>query len=142
VGHRRWLSAHNARRERDLGKADGCREEDRADKWGQLVRENRESMRAAEGSASTGCAREREMALTIFCKSIFVLDDHHKSYGLTSLPSLIIYRVHKFIYINSKSTIWNTIDYSGQKKPFENSPVHGPSRPFRRIIRDTKVSLG
>jgi hypothetical protein len=30
---------------------------------------------------------EKEMALTIFYKSILVLDDHHKSYGLTSLPS-------------------------------------------------------
>jgi hypothetical protein len=30
---------------------------------------------------------EREMALTFFYKSILVLDDHHKSYGLTNLPS-------------------------------------------------------
>jgi hypothetical protein len=30
---------------------------------------------------------EREMALSFFYKSILVLDDHHKSYGLTNLPS-------------------------------------------------------
>jgi hypothetical protein len=85
---------------------------------------------------------EREMTLTIFYKSIFMLDDHHKSYGLTSLPSLIISQVHKFIYINSKSTAWNTVDYSGHEKPFGNSPVRGPFGPFWRTVRNTKVSLG
>jgi hypothetical protein len=30
---------------------------------------------------------EREMASTVSYKSILVLDDHHKSYGLTSFPS-------------------------------------------------------
>jgi hypothetical protein len=27
---------------------------------------------------------------------------------------LIISQVHKFIYNYSKSTVWNTVDYSGQ----------------------------
>jgi hypothetical protein len=27
--------------------------------------------------------------------------------------------VHKFIYLNSKSTVWNTVDYSGQENLFE-----------------------
>jgi hypothetical protein len=30
---------------------------------------------------------EKEMASTISYKSILVFDDHHKTYGLTSLPS-------------------------------------------------------
>jgi hypothetical protein len=71
-----------------------------------------------------------------------VLDNHHKSYGLTSLPSLIISRVHKFIYINSKSTVLNTVNYSGWDKVFGNLPMCRPSRPFRRAVRDTRVSLG
>jgi hypothetical protein len=41
------------------------------------------------------------MVSTIFYKSILVLDDHHKS-----------------IYMNSKSTVSNTIDYSRQEKLF------------------------
>jgi hypothetical protein len=37
--------------------------------------------------------------------------------------------VHKFIYINSKSTVRNTVDYSGQEKLFENSPVRTARAP-------------
>jgi hypothetical protein len=50
--------------------------------------------------------------------------------------------VHKFIYNYSKSTVWNTVDYFGQEKLFENSPMRRLSRPFRRTVCDTKVCLG
>jgi hypothetical protein len=52
-----------------------------------------------------------------------VFDAHYKSYGLTSLPICSFLRYIKFIYINSKSTIRNTIDYFGQENLFGNSPV-------------------
>jgi hypothetical protein len=71
-----------------------------------------------------------------------VFDDHHKSYGLTSLSSWLFFRCIKFIYINSKSIVRNTVDYSEQEKLLGNSPVRGPSRPLRRTIRDTRVTLG
>jgi hypothetical protein len=44
--------------------------------------------------------------------------------------------------MNSKSTVQNTVDYSGEEKLFVNSLVSGPSRPFRRTVRDTRESLG
>jgi hypothetical protein len=50
--------------------------------------------------------------------------------------------VHKFIYIKSKSTVRNTVDYSGQEKPFGNSPMRGPFGPLRQTVRGTRVSLG
>jgi hypothetical protein len=50
--------------------------------------------------------------------------------------------VHKFIYNYSKSTVWNTIDYSGQEKLFGKTPKRGPSGPLRRTVRDTRVTLG
>jgi hypothetical protein len=71
-----------------------------------------------------------------------VFDDHHKSYRLTSLPSWSFLRCIKFIYINSKSTVRNTVDYSGQEKLFGNSPLRGPSGPLQRTVRDTRVTLG
>jgi hypothetical protein len=43
MGRGRWLSVRNARRGCGLGGAGGCGEEDRADKWGPLVREKREN---------------------------------------------------------------------------------------------------
>jgi hypothetical protein len=49
--------------------------------------------------------------------------------------------VHKFIYINSKSTVQNVVDYSVHEKLFGNSPMGGPSGPFWWIVRDTGVSL-
>jgi hypothetical protein len=55
---------------------------------------------------------------------------------------LIISQVHKFIYNHSKSTVRNTVDYSGQEKLFGKTSTRGPSGPLRRTIRDTKVSLG
>jgi hypothetical protein len=50
--------------------------------------------------------------------------------------------VDKFIYNYSKSTVRNAVDYSGQEKPFEKTPMRGPSGPLRRTVRDTRVSLG
>jgi hypothetical protein len=55
---------------------------------------------------------------------------------------LIISQVHKFIYNYSKSTVRNTIDYSGHERLFGKTPKRGPSRPLRWTVRDTKVSLG
>jgi hypothetical protein len=43
--------------------------------------------------------------------------------------------VHKFIYIYSKSTVRNTVDYFGQEKLFGKTDQ-------ARTVRDTKVSLG
>jgi hypothetical protein len=54
---------------------------------------------------------------------------------------LIISQVHKFIYNYSKSTVQNTVDYSGQEKLFGKTPTCGPSRPLRRTARGTKVTL-
>jgi hypothetical protein len=50
--------------------------------------------------------------------------------------------VHKFIYIYSKSTVWNTIDYSRHEKLFGISPVCGPYGPLQLTDSDTRVSLG
>jgi hypothetical protein len=50
--------------------------------------------------------------------------------------------VHKFIYNHSKSTVRNTVDYSGQEKLFGKTPMRGPSGPLRRTVRGTKVTLG
>ena len=55
---------------------------------------------------------------------------------------LIISQVHKFIHNHSKSTVRNTIDYSGQEKLFGKTPTCGPSGPLRRTVRGTKVTLG
>jgi hypothetical protein len=49
--------------------------------------------------------------------------------------------MHKFIYIKSKSIVQNTVDYSGQEMFLEIIPMRGPSRPFQRTVRDTKVCL-
>jgi hypothetical protein len=69
-----------------------------------------------------------------FLESNLVFDDHHKPYGLTSLPRLIICQADKFIYNNSKSVVRNTIDYFGQEKLFGKhlctdrpGPCGGPS---------------
>jgi hypothetical protein len=85
---------------------------------------------------------EREMASNISYKSILVFDDHHKLYGLTSLFKVIIPQVHKFIYNYTKSTIWNTIDYSGQENIIGKTPMCGPSRPLRRTVHDIRVFHG
>jgi hypothetical protein len=52
-----------------------------------------------------------------------VFDDHHKPCGLTKFAQLIISQVHKFIYNHSKSTVRNTLDYSGHEKLFEKTPT-------------------
>jgi hypothetical protein len=57
---------------------------------------------------------ERYMTLTIILKSILVLDDHHKSYGRTSLPSCLFLRCIS----SSILIVRNTIDYSEQEKLF------------------------
>jgi hypothetical protein len=49
-----------------------------------------------------------------------VLDHHHKSYGLTSLPSWLFLRCISSYISNSKSTVRNTVDYSGQENLFGN----------------------
>jgi hypothetical protein len=50
--------------------------------------------------------------------------------------------VHKFIYDYSKSTVRNTVDYSGQEKLFGKTPKRGPSGPLRRTVHDIRVTLG
>jgi hypothetical protein len=85
---------------------------------------------------------EREMASNISYKSILVFDDHHKLYILTSLFKVIIPQVHKFIYNYTKSTVRNTIDYSGQEKMFGKTPMCGPSGPLRWTVRDIRVFHG
>jgi hypothetical protein len=50
--------------------------------------------------------------------------------------------VHKFIYNYSKSTVRNTVDYSGQETIFGKTPKGGPSGPLRQTVRGTKVTLG
>jgi hypothetical protein len=47
-----------------------------------------------------------------------------------------------FIYNYSKSTVRNTVDYSGQEQLFGKTPKRGPSGPLRRTVRGTKVTLG
>jgi hypothetical protein len=48
---------------------------------------------------------------------------------------LISSQVHKSIYLISKSTVRNTVDYSGQHKLFGEFTC-------TRTVRDTKVLLG
>jgi hypothetical protein len=71
-----------------------------------------------------------------------VFDDHHKPCGLTSLSSWSFHRCISSSTTILKSTVRNTVDYSGQEKLFGKSPKRGPSGPLRRTARNTRVSLG
>jgi hypothetical protein len=71
-----------------------------------------------------------------------MFDDHHKPCGLTGLPSWSFHRCISSSTTILKSTVRNTVDYSGQEKLFGKSPKRGPSGPLRRTVRDTRVSLG
>ena len=55
----------------------------------------------------------------------------------------MFYRCQRFIYNYTKSTVRNTVDYSGQEKLFgKKQAKRGPSGPLRRTVRDTRMTLG